>query len=51
MSTLPEGVQGPDPKSSDARDFVKTLFNPVLELTHNHGIEALFFCVLVGLTP
>jgi len=39
MSTLPEGVQGPDPKSSDARAFVKTLFNPVLELTHNHGTE------------
>lgn len=39
MSTLPEGVTGPDPKSEEARDFVKSLFNPVLELTHNHGTE------------
>jgi len=39
MATLPEGVEGPDPKSPEARAFVKTLFNPVLELTHNHGTE------------
>ena len=39
MSTLPEGVTGPDPKSEEARDFVKSLFSPVLELTHNHGTE------------
>jgi len=39
MSTLPEGVSPPDPKSAEARDFVMGLFNPVLELTHNHGTE------------
>jgi len=29
----------PDPESPEARDFVKTLWQPVLELTHNHGTE------------
>jgi len=40
MATLPEGVTGPDPKSPEARDFIKGLFSPVLELTHNHGTES-----------
>lgn len=29
----------PDPESPEARDFAKTLWQPVLELTHNHGTE------------
>lgn len=29
----------PDPESPEARDFVKTLWQPVLELTYNHGTE------------
>ena len=29
----------PDPESPAARDFVKTLWQPVLEMTHNHGTE------------
>jgi lactoylglutathione lyase len=29
----------PDPKGEEASAFTKTLFNPVLELTHNHGTE------------
>jgi len=33
------GRQAPDPKSEEASPFVKKLFNPVLELTHNHGTE------------
>ena len=33
------GGQAPDPKSEEASPFVKKLFNPVLELTHNHGTE------------
>ena len=32
-------LQAPDPKSEEAGPFVKKLFNPVLELTHNHGTE------------
>jgi len=28
-----------DPTSQEAREFVKTLHNPVIELTHNHGTE------------
>ena len=39
LSCLPEGVTAPDPKGAEASTFVKTLFNPVLELTHNHGTE------------
>eukprot|EP00051_Salpingoeca_urceolata_P010124 m.123449 g.123449 ORF g.123449 m.123449 type:complete len:330 (+) comp16588_c0_seq1:4831-5820(+) len=39
MANLDKEVQTPDPKSEEARDFVKTLFAPVLELTHNHGTE------------
>eukprot|EP00286_Rhodomonas_abbreviata_P020100 CAMPEP_0181296194 /NCGR_PEP_ID=MMETSP1101-20121128/4566_1 /TAXON_ID=46948 /ORGANISM="Rhodomonas abbreviata, Strain Caron Lab Isolate" /LENGTH=339 /DNA_ID=CAMNT_0023401027 /DNA_START=323 /DNA_END=1342 /DNA_ORIENTATION=+ len=39
MTCLPPGVTAPDPSSPEASEFVKTLFNPVLELTHNHGTE------------
>jgi len=28
-----------DPTADEANDFAKSLFNPVLELTHNHGTE------------
>jgi len=30
----------PDPESPAAREFVRTLWQPVLECTHNHGTEA-----------
>jgi len=39
LAQLPPGTQYPDPTSEDAHHFVKTLFHPVLELTHNHGTE------------
>ena len=41
MATLTpeERKKCPDPTSPAAREFVKTLHNPVLELTHNHGTE------------
>jgi len=39
MACLPEGQTAPDPKGENAREFVKKLFCPVLELTHNHGTE------------
>ena len=29
-----------DPKSVEAREYAKRMFNPVLELTHNHGTES-----------
>ena len=32
-------AQVPDPTSDEANEFLKCLFNPVLELTHNHGTE------------
>mmetsp|Transcript_42589 Transcript_42589/g.68853 ORF Transcript_42589/g.68853 Transcript_42589/m.68853 type:complete len:343 (+) Transcript_42589:150-1178(+) len=31
--------KAPDPESPEARDFVSSLWTPVLELTHNHGTE------------
>jgi len=34
-----EAARAPHPSSDDAREFVKLLHNPVLELTHNHGTE------------
>jgi lactoylglutathione lyase len=34
-----EKQKAPDPEEPGARDFVKTLWQPVLELTHNHGTE------------
>ena len=41
---LPYAIQVPDPKSPEARDFVKRELYPrrvpILELTHNHGTEA-----------
>jgi len=41
MATLTEKEKAaqPDPKSDAARDFVKSLHNPTIELTHNHGTE------------
>jgi len=39
LASLEEGQQYPEPNSSEASEFVKALFNPVLELTHNHGTE------------
>jgi len=36
----PGGPPPPDPSSDQASEFVKSLFGPVLELTHNHGTEA-----------
>ena len=31
--------QHPDPTSPEASEYLKKMFNPVLELTHNHGTE------------
>jgi lactoylglutathione lyase len=40
LSTLPPGTQVPaDPETSDAMEFMRNSFEPVLELTHNHGTE------------
>jgi len=39
LASLAEGEQAPDPTSDAANQYVKRLFNPVLELTHNHGTE------------
>mmetsp|Transcript_32548 Transcript_32548/g.70345 ORF Transcript_32548/g.70345 Transcript_32548/m.70345 type:complete len:155 (-) Transcript_32548:29-493(-) len=39
LATLPAGTDVPDPTSEDGYKFMKGLFNPVLELTHNHGTE------------
>ncbi|KAJ1468216.1 Glyoxalase/Bleomycin resistance protein/Dihydroxybiphenyl dioxygenase [Baffinella frigidus] len=39
LATLPAGISAPDPKGEQAAPFVKNLFGPVLELTHNHGTE------------
>jgi hypothetical protein len=29
----------PDPSTLEAKEFMKTMFGPVIELTHNHGTE------------
>ena len=37
-----EGIRNgtlPDPTSPEAKEFMKTMFGPVIELTHNHGTE------------
>eukprot|EP00294_Goniomonas_avonlea_P016195 CAMPEP_0114556202 /NCGR_PEP_ID=MMETSP0114-20121206/9167_1 /TAXON_ID=31324 /ORGANISM="Goniomonas sp, Strain m" /LENGTH=332 /DNA_ID=CAMNT_0001741399 /DNA_START=10 /DNA_END=1008 /DNA_ORIENTATION=+ len=39
LAQLPPGTQVPDPKSEEGSLFAKGLFNPVLELTYNHGTE------------
>ena len=43
LATLTEeekvAYAGIEPTSSEAADFVKNRFNPVIELTHNHGTE------------
>lgn len=30
----------PDPSSAEAKEFMKNMFGPVIELTHNHGTES-----------
>jgi lactoylglutathione lyase len=40
LSTLPPGTPVPaDPESPEAMEFMRNSFEPVLELTHNHGTE------------
>lgn len=40
MASLEQGEEAPeDTKSEESNQFVKNMFNPVLELTHNHGTE------------
>jgi len=40
MAYPPKGVKAPEnPESEEAKEFTKTLWDPVLELTHNHGTE------------
>lgn len=42
LATLPQGTSVPDPGSDEAKPFVRGLYAecvPVLELTHNHGLE------------
>jgi lactoylglutathione lyase len=39
LASLPAGETAPDPKSEEGNDYMKTMFNPILELTHNHGTE------------
>merc|ERR1719187_634766 len=38
--TAEQAAKVPDPKSAEASEFVKNLWQPVLELTHNHGTES-----------
>ena len=33
------GIIGIDPKSPESGDFIRQIFAPVIELTHNHGTE------------
>ena len=40
LATLPAGVVPPDPEGPDASEFINCMFEPVLELTHNHGTES-----------
>lgn len=40
LATLPAGVVPPDPEGPDASEFINRIFEPVLELTHNHGTES-----------
>lgn len=39
LASLPPDAASPDPKSEEAAQFVKQLWQPVVELTHNHGTE------------
>ncbi|XP_026192185.1 lactoylglutathione lyase [Cyclospora cayetanensis] len=39
LAHLEPGATPPDPEGPDAPSFVKSLWMPVLELTHNHGTE------------
>lgn len=41
LSCLPEDTTLPfNPDSQEAHDYMKNMFHPVLELTHNHGTES-----------
>lgn len=38
-SLQPDGDKPPEATSNESSEYIKKLFNPVLELTHNHGTE------------
>jgi len=40
LASLPKDTPVADPKSEQASQDLKKMFNPVLELTHNHGTES-----------
>jgi len=40
LASIPAGEEVPEPRSEASSEFMKRLFNPVLELTHNHGTES-----------
>jgi len=39
LAHIPAGVATPDPESPEASEYIKNMFGPVIELTHNHGTE------------
>lgn len=45
LADVPQEEKGavPDPKGPEAGEFIKRMFRPVLELTHNHGTEGTGF--------
>lgn len=41
LATVAPGVDLPDPSTPEAMAYTKTIATSVLELTHNHGTEAM----------
>lgn len=39
LAHIPAGTELPEQTSSESGEFMKRMFGPVLELTHNHGTE------------
>jgi len=39
LAHIPEGTELPDCTSEEAKEYIRKMFGPVIELTHNHGTE------------
>ena len=39
LAHIPEGTEVPDPTTPEGGEYIRKMFGPIIELTHNHGTE------------
>ena len=40
LAHVPDGTELPDATTDQGMEFIRNMFGPILELTHNHGTES-----------